>query len=312
MTNPVWAEKYRPENIDDCILPEATKAQAKGYVESGRIPTMIFTGTAGTGKTTLARAIANELGADVLFINASMDGNIDNIRTKVAQFASSVSFSNSKKITILDEADGITQQGQQALRGFIEEFSGNHSIIFTCNFLNKLIDPLKSRSGVIDFKITNKEKPKLATAFYKRIISILDKEKVEYDKKAVAELVQKTFPDFRRCLNELQRYAAGGKVDLGILLDVGEESIKELVDILKDRNYGNMRKWVANHSDMESVAFFRSFYDRASELLEPKSIPDLVLLLGEYSYKSAIVVDQEINTAAFLTTLMLNPVMVWK
>lgn len=312
MTNLVWAEAYRPKTIDECVLPEATKAQARGYVKAGRIPTMIFTGTAGTGKTTLARAIANELGADMMFINASSEGNVDTVRTKITQFASSVSFSNAKKITILDEADGLTAQAQQSLRGFIEEFSSNHSIIFTCNFVNKIIDPLKSRSGIIDFKITNKEKPALAAQFFKRVINILNTENVEYDKNAVAELVQKTFPDFRRCLSELQRYAAGGKIDSGVLLDLSEESFKELIDALKNKKFNDIRKWVAQHSDIEPASFYRAIYDNAATYLQPKSLPSLILTLGEYSYKSAFVADQEINQVAFLTELLLSNDIVWK
>lgn len=312
MSSPVFAEKYRPTKIADCILPEYIKAQAAGYVKSGRVPTLIMTGGPGCGKTTLARAIASEVGADVLFINASMESGIDTIRTKISQFASTVSFSNSKKITILDEADGLSQDAQKSLRGFIEEFSGNHSIIFTCNFISKLIDPLKSRSGVIDFKINKADRQTLATEFFKRLLGILDKEGIEYEKKAVAELVQKTFPDFRRCLNEIQRYAAGGKIDLGILLDLSEEAFSELTTILKEKKFDSMRKWVANHSDLDSATFFRMFYEKLNEKVQPKSIPALVLLIGEYSFRSVHVVDQEINTAAFLTEVLLSQDVVFK
>lgn len=308
----IWSQKYRPKTIDECILPESTKNEARGYIKQGRMSNAIFTGTAGTGKTTLAKAIANELGADVIFINASLEGNVDTIKNQITRFASTVSFSDSKKITILDEADGLTPQAQQALRGLIEANSTNHSIIFTCNFINKLIDPLKSRSAVIDFKIPTKEKAPLASAFFKRVTNILDLEGVEYDKKAVAELVQKTFPDFRRCINELQRYAAAGKIDSGILLDVGDEAINALISCLKDKKYNDMRKWVAQHSDMETTAFYRMLYDRASEKLQPKSVPALVMLIGEFSYKAAFVADQEINTAAFLTMVMLDGEISWK
>ena len=312
MTNPILAEKYRPSTIDECVLSDATKAQAKGYVASGRVPTLIMTGSPGTGKTTLARAIGSELGADVMFINASLENGIDTIRTKIAQFASSVSFSGAKKITILDEADGLTAAAQGSLRGFVEEFSSNHSIIFTCNFLNKLIEPLKSRSGIINFKVSNKDKPKIAAQFFKRVVDILDKEGIRYEKNAVAELVQKTFPDFRRCLSEIQRYSVGGSIDMGILLDLSEESFGELIAILKEHKYESMRKWVASHSDLDSAAFYRLFYDKTSTVLQPKSIPEVVLLIGEYMYKSSFVADQEINTAAFLTQVIISPNIIFK
>lgn len=312
LENAIWSEKYRPKTIDDTILPKHIKDQAKGIVESGKVQTMLFTGTAGVGKTTLAQAIANELSADFMKINASSEGNVDLIRTKLAQFASTVSFTDSRKITLLDEADGLTGQAQQALRGFIEEFSGNHSIIFTCNFSSKIIDPLKSRCKVIDFKISNAERVELSTQFLKRVLTILDAEGVEYDKRAVAELVMKKFPDFRSVLNELQGYAAGGKIDAGVLIDLSDDMFKELIAGLKAKKFNDVRKWTAEHTDIEPATLYRTFYDKSAAHLQPKSIPELILLLGEYSYKSAFVADQEINTMAFLTSVMLSENILWK
>jgi len=308
----VWNEKYRPKTIDECILPETIKNQARGFVSSKNMPTILLSGGAGIGKTTLAQAIAHELGADFMKINASSEGNVDLIRTKLSQFASTVSFSDSRKITLLDEADGLSAAAQQALRGFIEEYSSNHSIIFTCNFQSKLIDPIKSRCKIIEFKISNTDKVELSTKFLKRVLNILDLEGVAYEKRAVAELVMKKFPDFRSVINELQGYAAGGKIDAGILLDINDDMFSVLTAALKNNKFNDARKWVAEHSDIDSATLFRVFYDKASAKIEPNGIPELVLLLGEYSYKSAFVSDQEINTMAFLTSVMLNNNITWK
>lgn len=308
----ILAEQYRPDTIDDCVLPESTKTQVKGLVESGNLPSLLFVGGAGCGKTTLARAIAKEMKADLLFINASMYGNIDMIRNDVAKFASTMSFTDSKKITVLDEADGITQQAQQALRGFIEEFGGNHSIIFTANYANKVIEPIRSRCKIIDFKINSKDKPLIAAKFLKRVMWILDTEGIEYDKQAVAALVMKKFPDFRSVLNELQGYAAGGRIDAGILSNLSDEAFNELIASLKSKKFNDVRRWVAEHSDLESQVMFRLFYDHASEKLEPKSIPEMILHLGEFSYKDYFVADKEINRMAFLTTLMVSQNILWK
>lgn len=311
MANLILSEKYRPSTIEDCILPEATKTMVKGLIANGNIPTMLFTGTAGVGKTTLARAIANETCADLLFINASLDSSIDNIRTKVMQFASTVSFSSAKKITVLDEADGLSAQAQGSLRGLIEEFGGNHSIIFTCNFINKMIDPIRSRCKIIDFRVPAKEKQAIAVKFLKRIIGILDKENIEYDKEAVVALVMKKFPDFRSVLNELQAYSAGGKIDAGILSNLSDEAFAGLISSLKNKKFNEVRKWVAEHSDMESDHLFRMFYDKATESMETKSIPEVVIQLGEYSYRDYFVADKELNRMAFLTTLMTSNI-TWK
>jgi DNA polymerase III delta prime subunit len=311
MNNLILSEKYRPGTIDECVLPESTKEQIKGLIKEGNIPSMLFVGSAGCGKTTLARAIANELGADILFVNASMEG-IDMIRTKVMQFASTVSFSNAKKITVLDEADGLSQAAQQALRGFIEEFGKNHSIIFTANYANKVIDAIHSRCKVVDFKISAKDKPLLAAKFAKRIFRILDIEKVEYEQPAVIELIMKKFPDFRSVLNEIQGYAAGGKIDSGILSNLSDATFSELIKSLKAKKFSEVRKWVADNSDMESSHLFRMFYDTAHEKLEQKSIPEVILILGEFSYKDYFVADKEINRMAFLTTIMINSNIMWK
>jgi DNA polymerase III delta prime subunit len=308
----ILSEKYRPKTIEDCVLPESVKNQIRGLIADGNIPSMLFLGGAGCGKTTLARAIAHEMNADVMFINASMEGNVDLIRTKLLQFASTVSFTDSKKITILDESDGLTQQAQQALRGFIEEFGKNHSIIFTANFAGKIIDPIKSRCKVIDFKITSKEKPGIAAKFMKRVMNILDIENIEYDKAAVASLVMKKFPDFRSILNELQGYSAGGRIDAGILSNLSEESFGILITALKEKKFGDVRKWVGEHSDLESTEMFRMFYDIANVQLQPKSVPEMILHLGEFSYKDYFVVDKEINRMAFLTTIMVSQNIVWK
>lgn len=308
----ILAEKYRPKTIDDCVLTNTTKTQIKGLIESGNIPSMLFVGSAGCGKTTVARAIANELNADLMFINASKDGNIDMIRTKLTQFASTVSFNDAKKITILDEADGLTQQAQQALRGFIEEFGRNHSIIFTANFAAKIIEPIHSRCKVIDFKIPTSEKPAIASKFLKRVFNILDAEHIKYEKEVVATLVMKKFPDFRSVLNELQGYAAGGDIDAGILVNLSDGMFDALIQALKNKKFNEIRKWVAEHVDIESEHFYRMFYDKASEKLEPKSIPELILQIAEFSFKETFVADVEINRMAFLITIMMSQSVMWK
>lgn len=308
----IWSERYRPKTIDECILPQNIKDIAKGIVESGKMQTLMFTGRAGVGKTTLAQAIAHELGADFMKINASTEGSIDTIRTKLTQFASTVSFSDSLKITLLDEIDGSSKAAQDGLRGFIEEFAHNHAIIFTCNFPGKVSEALKSRSKIINFKIAKTDKPELAAQFMKMCINILNENGVEYDKKVLAELIMKKFPDFRSILNELQGYAAGGKIDEGILLDLSEESFNQLISALKSKKFTDVRKWVAEHTDIESEQLFRAFYDKASSKLENKSIPELILLLGEFSFKSSLCADQEINTMAFLTNILLSQSIVWR
>jgi DNA polymerase III delta prime subunit len=303
----LWVEKYRPQKIDDCVLPDSLKATFKEYIEKGELPNFLFAGTAGVGKTTVAKALCNEVGAEYLMINGSEESGIDTLRTKIKGFASTVSLTDSKKVVILDEADYLNANSTQpALRGFIEEFSNNCRFIFTANFKNRIIEPLHSRCAVIDFKIDNSEKPKVASSFYRRVVDILNSENVEFDQKVVAEVVTKHFPDFRRVLNELQRYSVSGKIDSGILVNVSEESYKQLVKLMAEKNFTEVRKWVAKNSDSDSVALFRQLYDQASTVLQPASVPQLILILADYQYKAAFVADHELNIMAALTEIMAN------
>jgi DNA polymerase III delta prime subunit len=303
----LWVEKYRPHKIEDCILPESLKATFSEFVKQGNIPNLLLTGSQGTGKTTVARAMCEELGLDYIEINGSMNGGIDTLRTEIKNFASTISFTGTRKMVILDEADYLNAQSTQpALRNFMEEFSKNCGFILTCNFKNRIIEPLHSRCSIIEFKIPSSQKPKLAAQFHKRACGILEQEGIEFDKAVVAEVVTKHFPDWRRVLNELQRYSVTGKIDSGILSNLGEENFKGLVDLLKNKRFNDMRKWVAENLDTEPTAFFRKFYDLSSTYMKPNSIPQLILLLGRYQYQSAFVSDQEINTVAFLTEVMVD------
>jgi DNA polymerase III delta prime subunit len=303
----LWVEKYRPQKIDECVLPEALKKTFHEYIAQGELPTFLFCGSAGVGKTTVAKALCNEIGAEFLFINGSEESGIDVLRTKIKSFASSVSLTDAKKVVILDEADYLNPNSTQpALRAFIEEFSANCRFIFTCNYKNRIIEPLHSRCAVIDFKIDNKDKQETMGAFFKRAVQILKQENIDFDSKVVAEVVAKHFPDYRRVLNELQRYSVSGKIDTGILVNVGEESYKELMKNLRDKNFTEVRKWVGKNSDMDSVGLFRELYDNASTLLEQSSIPQLVITLADYQYKAAFVADHELNTMAALTEIMAN------
>jgi DNA polymerase III delta prime subunit len=304
----LWVEKYRPATIDECILPEKLKQTFKEYIATGELPTFLFSGTAGVGKTTVARALCNEVGADVLFINGSDEGrSIDTLRTTIKGFASTVSLTDAKKVVILDEADYMNAQSvQPALRGFIEEFSNNCRFIFTCNFKNKIIEPLHSRCAVIDFKIDNAEKPAIAAGFFKRVTQILKTEGIDYDTKVVVELVNKHFPDYRRILNELQRYSVSGKIDAGLLVNMSDESYKTLVMNLKEKDFKKTRQWIAQNSDIETSSLFDHLYEKASEYMEPASIPTMVLLLADYQYKDAFVANHELNTMAAMTEIMLQ------
>jgi DNA polymerase III delta prime subunit len=304
----LWVEKYRPATIDECILPEKLKQTFKEYIATGELPTFLFSGTAGVGKTTVARALCNEVGADVLFINGSDEGrSIDTLRTTIKGFASTVSLTDAKKVVILDEADYMNAQSvQPALRGFIEEFSNNCRFIFTCNFKNKIIEPLHSRCAVIDFKIDNAEKPAIAAGFFKRVTQILKTEGIDYDTKVVVELVNKHFPDYRRILNELQRYSVSGKIDAGLLVNMSDESYKTLVMNLKEKDFKKTRQWIAQNSDIETSSLFDHLYEKASEYLEPVSIPTMVLILADYQYKDAFVANHELNTMAAMTEIMLQ------
>ena len=301
----LWVEKYRPQTIDECILPDSMKKTFKEFINSGELPNFLFCGGAGVGKTTVAKALCNEIGAEYLFINGSEESGIDILRHKIKNFASSVSLTDAKKVVILDEADYLNANSTQpALRGFIEEFSNNCRFIFTCNFKNRIIEPLHSRCAVIEFKIDNSEKPKIAAGFYRRVMDILSQEKVQADSKVVAELITKYFPDYRRILNELQRYSVSGTIDSGILVNLGDESYVELIKYMKAKNFTEARKWVGKNSDIESTELFRKLYDKAIDIVEQASIPQLVLILAEYQYKAAFVADREINTMAALTECM--------
>ena len=301
----LWSQLYRPKTIDQCILPTGLKTTFQQFVDNGIIPNMLLTGRAGVGKTTVARAMLEQLECDYMIINGSMNGNIDTLRTDISQFASSMSLMGGRKYVILDEADYLNPNSTQpALRNFMEEFSKNCGFILTCNFKNKIIEPLHSRCTVIDFKIPNNEKAKMASQFMKRCKGILEVENIEFSDAVLAELINKYFPDWRRVLNELQRYSATGKIDSGILSNLGDESFKQLFEFLKAKSFSNMRKWVGENSDIETSVLFRKIYDTASQYIKPASIPQLVLIIGDYQFKAAFVADPEINIVACLTMIM--------
>ena len=309
MTTPeqfLWVERYRPRTIEDCILPESVKKQFQQFIAKKEIPNLLLSGTAGTGKTTIARALCNELDCDYIIINGSDEGRqIDTLRTKIKQFASAVSFEGKTKVVILDEADYMNRDSvQPALRGFIEQFAENCRFVFTCNYANRLIDPLHSRTTVIDFKLAPSDRPVLASKFLKRMEYILDTEGVEYSQRVLAELLNKHFPDYRRVLNELQRYSVGGIIDEGILANFQEVNAKALIEGLKEKDWRKMRQWVANNVDTDPQAIFRQIYDIL--LPEVKSPARLVLDIADYQYKAAFVADQEINLTACLTQIMVD------
>jgi len=303
----LWVEKYRPQKIDDCVLPESLKDTFKQYIEQGELPHFLLSGTAGVGKTTVAKALCNEIGAEYIMINGSEESGIDTLRTKIKGFASTVSLTDSPKIVIIDEADYLQANSTQpALRSFIEEFSANCRFIFTCNFKNRILEAIHSRCACIDFKIDTKDKQILLGLFFKRATQILKQENVEFDQKVVAELITKHFPDYRRVLNELQRYSVSGKIDSGILVNMSEESFKDLIKLLKDKDFTNVRKWVGKNSDSDTVALFRELYDASVTYMVAESIPQLVLILADYQYKAAFVADHELNIMAALTEVMAN------
>ena len=305
MSDFIWVEKYRPKTIEECILPDDTKKMFQDFLNKGEIPNMLLAGPPGIGKTTVAKAILDELGADYIVVNGSLHGNIDTLRTEIMNFATTVSFSEGRKYVILDEADYLNPQSTQpALRNFMEEYSKNCGFILTCNFKNRIIDPLHSRCSVIDFVFPKKMAPKLAGTFFSRVKDILDKEQVKYDEKVLAEVIQRHFPDWRRVLNELQRYSVNGIIDTGLLANSSQNAFNSLIALLKERQFTEMRKWVAQNIDSDPTSIMRQLYDHASEKVDPKSIPQLVLLTGEYQYKAAFVADQEINLVAFLTQVM--------
>jgi len=303
----LFVEKYRPRKIDDTILPYELKTIFKEFIANNNIPNLILSGGPGVGKTTVARAMLEEINADYIIINGSMHGNIDTLRNEIMQFASSVSFQGGRKYVILDEAHYLNANSTQpALRNFMEEYSKNCGFILTCNYKNRIISPLHSRCSVIDFEIKKAEMPKLAAEFFERLKSILDMESIEYEDKVVAAFIQKHFPDWRRILNEIQRYGATGKIDNGILANLQEVSVKELLNAMKAKNYTNVRKWVAENINNDSTTIFRKLYDKSADLFKAQSIPQLCLILADYQYKAAFVADQEVNMAACLAEIMVN------
>jgi DNA polymerase III delta prime subunit len=302
----LWVEAYRPQTISDCILPERLKKPFQEYVNQKNIPNLILSGGAGVGKTTVAKALCEEVGCDYMVINGSDESGIDVFRNKIKTYASSMSFSGGRKVIIIDEADYLNPNSTQpALRNAIEEFSDNCSFIFTCNFKQRIIDPLHSRCAVIDFALKGNEKTQMAGQFFKRLQSILKNESVEYDDKVLVELVKKHFPDFRRTINELQRYSKFGKIDINILTQLGDVAIGEIVKFLKEKDFRSIRSWVASN-DVDPTTLYRKLYDALYEVLQPQSIPQAVIILADYQYKQAFVADQEINTVACLTELMVS------
>ena len=308
MADFLWTEQWRPKKIEECILPEDTKKTFTEFLKQKEIPNLLLTGSAGTGKTTVARALCEELGCDYIIINGSDEGRqIDTLRSKIKNFASTISMTQdaNHKVVIIDEADYMNPDSvQPALRNFIETFYKNCRFIFTCNYKNKIIPALHSRCTVIDFKIVNGQRVKTATAFLERLSNILKEENIEFDKKVLAELIQKYYPDFRRTINELQRYSVRGKIDSGILFSLTEANSKELINQLKSKDFNGMRKWVVSNLDKEPASLFRSLYDQLYESLEKNSIPQAILIIAGYQYKSSFVADQEINMVACLTEIM--------
>ena len=306
MENMIWVEKYRPKTIEDCIIPERLKKPFQEYVNQKNIPNLLLSGGPGVGKTTVAKAMCNEIGCDYMVINGSDESGIDTFRTKIKTYASAMSLSGGRKVIIIDEADYLNPNSTQpALRNAIEEFASNCTFIFTCNYKNRIIEPLHSRCAVIDFGMKNGEKAKMASAFFKRIQSILQSENVDYEDAVIAELIKKHFPDFRRIINELQRYSQFGKIDTGILAQIGDVSIAEIVKYIKDKDFGAIRKWVGSN-EIDPNTLFRKIYDAMYDTMKPGSIPQAVLILADYQYKAAFVADQEISTVACLTELMVN------
>lgn len=302
----LWVEKYRPHKICDTVLPIELKSTFKKFVEQNKIPNLILAGSAGVGKTTVARAMLDEIGADHYMINGSLNGTMDTLRNDIQSYASTLSLTGGRKYVILDEADHLSHHMQPALRNFMEEFSRNCGFILTCNFLNKIIEPLQSRCSVIKFTISKSDMPKLAAQFMKRAVGILDQENIKYDKAVVAHLIEKYFPDWRRVLNEMQRYSVNGSIDSGILANARETSINELIGLMRDKNFTEVRKWVYNNQDNDIGGLYRQFYDLSKDYFKPGYIPHLVILLAKYQYQQSFCADHEINFSAFLAELMID------
>lgn len=305
----LWVEKYRPKTIEECILPEEVKSVFQGFLEQGEIPNLLLSGTAGVGKTTVAKALCNQLGADCYVINGSDEGRfLDTVRNQAKTFASTVSLTSTSKhkVLIIDEADNTTPDVQLLLRASIEEFQKNCRFIFTCNYKNKIIEPLHSRTTVIDFNVRGRTKQELAGLFLDRCCEILDTEKVNYNTKVLAEVILKYFPDFRRTLNELQRYSSTGSIDTGILATLGDANVNSLAGFLKQKNFTDVKKWVVQNLDSDPVQIMRKIYDNLYDMMENQSIAAAVLIIAEYQYKSAFVADQEVNLLACLTQIMME------
>ena len=301
----LWVEKYRPSKISDCILTDDLKTTFQTFVNEGHVPNLLLSGGPGVGKTTIAKAMLKELDATYMMINGSEESGIDVLRNKIKNFASTVSMDGKRKFVILDEADYLNPQSTQpALRGFIEEFHKNCGFILTCNFKNRIIEPIHSRCSVIEFRIPSSLKPTLAGEFFKRVQTILTEENVQFQPKAVASVVEKYFPDWRRVLNELQRYSASGTIDSGILVNISETNMRDLVSFLKDKDFKSIRKWVANNLDNDPSRMYRKVYDTLYDEIDPNTVPHMVLAVADYSYKSAFVADQEINMLAFMIEIM--------
>jgi DNA polymerase III delta prime subunit len=301
----LWVEKYRPQTIEDCILPQSLKKTFQKIVDTGEMHNMLLTGSAGLGKTTVAKALCNQLDLDYMVINASEESGIDVLRSKIKQFASSVSLNGGIKVVILDEADYLNAQSTQpALRGFIEEFSANCRFILTCNFKNRIIEPLHSRCSVIEFNTTKKQLAELAAGFMKRLQDILTAENVGFNNKILAELIMRYAPDWRRVINEVQRYSSSGEITADILIGMSDQNIAALVGYLKSKDFKNMRSWVTNNTDIDSSVIFRRIYDTLYDYAQPQSIPAIILILADYQYKAAFVADKELNTVACLTEIM--------